>query len=298
MPSLSWRPPEGRYAGPMDESVGSPIMDEAAAHTVRLSDEDILRERVAELAADLRAAAMKGDTLRITRLLSDLLQFKRLTPERRLALEGLTHLIDSMRSLALTDELTGVYNRRGFLQAGKRFLDVARRDLRSAYLVYIDLNNLKEVNDSSGHAAGDDLIRQTGSFLRELFPSYGVHEVLGRLGGDEFAALTTDKKCPSRSEILLRARMRQGLISDRHPLSLSVGLAYFNPLLPIGIKELLEDAEQAMYEHKRTLRLASAARNAIPLERARLARQGGPSPGGGSPPSRRPGFPSAPGTQA
>src|SRR5207253_10701104 len=148
-----------------------------------------------------------------------------------------------------------------------RFLDVARRDLRSAYLVYIDLNNLKEVNDSSGHAAGDDLIRQTGSFLRELFPSYGVHEVLGRLGGDEFAALTTDRKCPSRSEILLRARMRQGLISDRHPLSLSVGLAYFNPLLPIGIKELLEDAEQAMYEHKRTLRLASAARNAIPLER-------------------------------
>src|SRR5438105_11534739 len=97
MPSLSWRPPEGRYAGLMDESVGSPIMDEAAAHTVRLSDEDILRERVAELAADLRAAAMKGDTLRITRLLSDLLQFKRLTPERRLALEGLTHLIDSMR---------------------------------------------------------------------------------------------------------------------------------------------------------------------------------------------------------
>src|SRR5205823_3025284 len=129
-------PPEGWYAGLMDEYVGRPIMDEAAAHTVRLSDEDVLRERVAELAADLRAAAMKGDTLRITRLLSDLLQFKRLTPERRLALEGLTHLIDSMRSLALTDELTGIHNRRGFLQAGKRFLDVARRELRSAYLVY------------------------------------------------------------------------------------------------------------------------------------------------------------------
>src|SRR5438045_8903128 len=126
----------------------------------------------------------------------------------------------------------------GFLETGTRFLDVARRDLRSVYLVYVDLSSLKQVNDTAGHAAGDVLIRETANFLRELFPGYGVHEVLGRLGGDEFAALTTDRKCPSRSEILLRARMRQGLVSDRHPLSLSVGLAYFNPLLPIGIKEL------------------------------------------------------------
>jgi diguanylate cyclase (GGDEF)-like protein len=226
---------------------------------------------------------MKGDTMRITRLLSDLLQFKRLSQERRLALEGLTHLIDSMRSLALTDELTGIYNRRGFLQTGKRFLDVARRDLRSAYFVYIDLNNLKEVNDSAGHAAGDELIRQTGNFLRELFPSYGVREVLGRLGGDEFAALTTEKECPSRSEILLRARMRQGLVSDLHPLSFSVGLAYFNPLLPTGINELLEQAERAMYEHKRTVRLAASTPSAIPLERARLASRRNSAPFSGVP---------------
>ena len=93
-------------------------MDEAVAHPVRLSDEDGLRDRVAELAGELRAAAMKGDTLRITRLLSDLLQFKRLTPERRMALEGLTHLIDSMRSLALSDELTGIFNRRAFNALG------------------------------------------------------------------------------------------------------------------------------------------------------------------------------------
>jgi diguanylate cyclase (GGDEF)-like protein len=259
------------------------LMDEAAAQPMRLSDEDVLRDRVAELAGELRAAAMKGDTTRMTRLLSDLLQFKRLTPERRLALEGLTHLIDSMRSLALTDELTGIYNRRGFLQTGKRFLDVARRDLRSAYFVYIDLNNLKEVNDSAGHAAGDELIRQTGNFLRELFPSYGVREVLGRLGGDEFAALTTERECPSRSEILLRARMRQALVSDRYPLSLSVGLAYFNPLLPTGINELLEEAERAMYEHKRTIRLAAATRSAIPLEPARLATRHNSAPFSGVP---------------
>lgn len=253
-------------------------MDDLVAHTVRVNEPYAHGDRIAELASELRAAAMKGDKQRITRLLSDILDFKRLTPERKQALEGLTHLIDSMRALALTDELTGIYNRRGFLQTGKRFLDVARRDLRCAYLVYIDLNNLKEVNDSAGHTAGDDLIRQTGNFLRELFPAYGVHEVLGRLGGDEFAALTTEKRCPSRSEILLRARMRHGLISDRHPLSLSVGLAYFNPLLPIGISELLENAERAMYEHKRVVRLASSSLTTIPLDRmpSTIRRRSGP----------------------
>ena len=172
-------------------------------------------------------------------------------------MQALTDVIDSLRSVVITDELTGVYNRRGFLEIGTRFLDVARRDLQCAYLVYFDLNDLKHVNDTAGHRAGDVLIRETGRFLRELFPSYGVYEVLGRLGGDEFAALTSDAKCPSRSEILLRARMSQSCASDSPPLSLSVGLAYFNPLLPTGIRELLENAEHAMCEHKRVVRRAS-----------------------------------------
>jgi two-component system, cell cycle response regulator len=172
---------------------------------------------------------------------------------------ALTHLIDSLRSVAMTDDLTGVYNRRGFLDAGTRLLNVARRDLQPAYLVYFDLDNLKEVNDTAGHAAGDRLIRETANFLRELFPSYGVYEVLGRLGGDEFAALTTDTNCPSRSEILLRARLRQARAADLPRLSLSVGFAYLNPLLPIGINELLRNAERIMYEHKRVSRLATSA---------------------------------------
>jgi len=242
-------------------------MGDAAVLPARLSAEDGVRARNAELTSQLRAAAMRGDTLRVTCILSELLRFKRLTAERKIALQALTHLIDSLRSVAMTDELTGLYNRRGFLQIGARFLDVTRRELRCAYLVYLDLNNLKQVNDTAGHTAGDTLIRHTGDFLRELFPSYGVYEVLGRLGGDEFAALTTDMKCPSRSEILLRARMPQARSSNIPALPLSVGLAYFNPLLPIGINELLQTAEQAMYEHKRvqraSLTLGGTARRSI-----------------------------------
>ena len=156
-------------------------MGDAAVLPARLSAEDGVRARNAELTSQLRAAAMRGDTLRVTCILSELLRFKRLTAERKIALQALTHLIDSLRSVAMTDELTGLYNRRGFLQIGARFLDVTRRELRCAYLVYLDLNNLKQVNDTAGHTAGDTLIRHTGDFLRELFPSYGVYEVLGRL---------------------------------------------------------------------------------------------------------------------
>lgn len=227
------------------------MIDHAVAPPARFSDQDALRARDGELTRQLRAAVMERDELRVTRVLSELLSFKRLTPERKIALQALTQFIDSLRCVAMTDDLTGVSNRRGFLQIGTRFLDVARRDLRPAYLVYFDLNSLKQVNDTAGHTAGDVLIQETGNFLRELFPSYGVYEVVGRLGGDEFAALTTDVNCPLRSEILLRARMHKARSSDVPVLSLSVGFAYFNPLLPIGINELLEAAEQAMYEHKR-----------------------------------------------
>jgi hypothetical protein len=90
-------------------------------------------------------------------------------------------------------------------------------------------------------------------------------------------------------------------VSDRHPLSLSVGLAYFNPLLPIGIDELLQEAERAMYEHKRTIRLAEATHAAIPFERANHAarRTSLPSPPAASSSSRSwPGISGTPGTPA
>lgn len=238
----------------MDERANATLTLLPSEDEVLVSDPDAAHARSSELASQLRAAAMKGDKVRVTRLLSQLLGFRGVTAQRRTALDELSGLIDSLRSLAMTDELTGIYNRRGFMHIAARFLDVARRDLQCAYLVYLDLNNLKQVNDAAGHATGDVLIRQTASFLRELFPSYGVYEILGRLGGDEFAALTTDMKCPSRSEILLRARLFQGRSCTLPPLSLSIGFAYFNPLLPLGISELLQSAERAMYEHKRTRR--------------------------------------------
>ncbi len=217
----------------------------------RARNTDALRARNAELAGQLRAAAMEGDDVSITRLLSELLRFKGLTRGQRVSLQltALLNLVHSLRCVALTDDLTGLYNRRGFLQIGARLLDVATRDVRSAHLVYFDVSHPERTDDTMDRAAGDVMTRQMGNFMRDLYPSYGVYEVLGRLGGDEFAALTTCPEYASRGAIVLRAGRRSAPGGDLP--ALSVGVAHLNPRHSVSVNELLENAKQAMYEHKR-----------------------------------------------
>jgi diguanylate cyclase (GGDEF)-like protein len=218
----------------------------------RVRNAEALRARNAELAGQLRAAAREGDDARMERLLSELLRVQGLTRGQRVSvqLKALLNLVDSLRRVALTDDLTGLHNRRGFMQIGARLLDVATRDLRAAHLIYFDVNQLQRTNDTMGRAAGNVVIRQMGNFMRDLYPSYGVYEVLGRLGGDEFAVLTMCPEYASRGAIVLRAGRRPHGGELAAP-SLSVGVAHFNPRLPVSVGELLETAEQAMYEHKR-----------------------------------------------
>jgi diguanylate cyclase (GGDEF)-like protein len=224
------------------------------------------RARIAELINRLRAAAIYGDRMLIERLLAELLRLPGVPRRRRAALQlpALAGLLDSLHALAMSDELTGLYNRRGFMQIGARFLEIAARDARAVYLVYADLDNLKQVNDSDGHASGDRLIRQAGSLLRELFPNHGVYEVLGRLGGDEFAALTTQADHATRSTVVMRA-CRAPHLASMSPLCLSAGVAHFDPQWPLDLGELIKAAERAMYEHKRAARVAPSAFSGCPL---------------------------------
>jgi len=231
-----------------------------AASVARSGLHGALRARNAELTGLLRVAALEGDEVRITRLLSELLRFQGLTKGQRVSLQlkALLNLVHSLRCAALTDELTGLYNRRGFMQTAARVLDVAARDGHAAHLIYFDVNQLERINGSMGRSTGDVMLRQMGNLLRDLYPGYGVYEVLGRLGGDEFAALTTRAEYASRSAIILRARRPHTSSYDLPPLSLSIGIAHFNPQRPVAIDELLEGAEQAMYEHKRVTQIASS----------------------------------------
>ena len=209
----------------------------------------IAAARALEVAGQLRAAIMEGDESRIARLMSDLLRVRGLTKGQRVRLQSraLLNLVHSLRSAALSDELTGLLNRRGFVQSATRLLDVALRDGHTAHLVHfrLDLSNPVTAGAVDGTAcAREVLLRRTGNFLRDLFPSYGVYEVLGRLSAGEFAALTPLAAHASRPAIMLRARTPETGY-EAPALPLQVAVAQFDPARPPAIDELLQNAALA-----------------------------------------------------
>ncbi len=240
-----------------------------AASVSHSPNQGALRARHAEVGGQLRVAVMESDEARIRRLLSELLRCQGLSKGQRIALQlkALLDVVHALRCAAVTDELTGLCNQRSFVQTGARLLDVATREGSTAHLVHLEVNDLGRVIDTMGRTAGEVLLRQIGNFMRDLYPSYGVYEVLGRLNGAEFAALTMSPQHASRSAILLDARRPQEPGCDLPPLSLSIGVAHFNPRRPVGIDELLTLARQAMHVHKRALQTASPGLTPQPVRR-------------------------------
>jgi diguanylate cyclase (GGDEF)-like protein len=155
-------------------------------------------------------------------------------------------------NLALTDELTGLYNRRGFLALAERQLKLGRRSGREMMLFFIDVDNLKQINDSAGHSAGDSALKRTAEALEKTFRD---SDVISRLGGDEFAVLAVEAS--SHSETAIRARLNEYLGTNcprecRYAISLSLGVARFDPRVGATLGELMAQADQAMYEQKRS----------------------------------------------
>jgi diguanylate cyclase (GGDEF)-like protein len=154
-------------------------------------------------------------------------------------------------SLALTDELTGLYNRRGFVALAERQLKLGRRSGRGMMLFVMDVDRLKQINDSFGHSEGDRALMRTSEVLEETFRD---SDVLARLGGDEFAVLAIEASGHSEATIKTRLFERLKSISAEechYEISLSVGLARFDPGGRASIGELMAKADHAMYEHKR-----------------------------------------------
>jgi GGDEF domain-containing protein len=219
--------------------------------------------RSLEIACQLRAAIMEGDDARVARLLSDLLRVTGLTKGQRVRLQSraLMNVVHSLRSVALSDELTGLLNRRGFMQSATRLLDLALRDRQQVHLVYFRLEGCEPQRptgaDRGADVVRDVLLRRMGNFLRDLFPSYGVYEVLGRLNAAEFAALTPTADNASRSAILLRARQPENG-GEASALPLRVAVAHFDPASPLAVDELLQAACHELLQeaaHEVALRL-------------------------------------------
>jgi diguanylate cyclase (GGDEF)-like protein len=154
-------------------------------------------------------------------------------------------------NLALTDELTGLYNRRGFMALAERQLKLGRRSGRGMLLFVMDVDRLKQINDSFGHFEGDRALKCTADALEETFRD---SDVVARLGGDEFAVLAIEAS--GHSEATIKTRLFEclkaiGAQQPSYEISLSLGVARFDPRNRTSIGELMVKADQAMYEQKR-----------------------------------------------
>ncbi|MGI8509945.1 MAG: sensor domain-containing diguanylate cyclase [Gemmatimonadaceae bacterium] len=157
-----------------------------------------------------------------------------------------------VRALAARDDLTGVYNRRGFMDMAAQSLQLALREGFPCVLLYGDLDDFKQVNDVYGHAVGDSALRDAGGILRETLRET---DIVGRIGGDEFTVFAINTP-PDEAELLV-ARIEAALklhnrtAGRRHHLSMTVGTALLDPAAPASLDDLLQTADTALYVAKR-----------------------------------------------
>lgn len=220
------------------------------------TDKDLGRilEELDQISAALKAGKPQDEILRVAAHPAVWFAVKHALVEREL------------RHLALCDELTCLYNRRGFFAAANQHLKMARRNQVPALLLFCDLDGLKTINDTYGHREGDLALVRTADALETVFRD---SDVLARLGGDEFAVVALD--LAPRHQQTIYARLQKALNRAsrdelRYELSLSVGAAWFDPQHPVSLGELMEQADSAMYERKRRERVALTPK-AVPILR-------------------------------
>lgn len=158
---------------------------------------------------------------------------------------------ERLRNLSLTDDLTGLNNRRGFMLMSNGLLKFARRAGHPLCLLYIDMDCLKQVNDTYGHAEGDIALNHFGHILTETFRD---SDVIARMGGDEFAVLTIDATESSLAAIQARLQSNvdaHNLVTVRgYSLSFSLGIIRVDLSSIYTVEALLAQADEAMYAHK------------------------------------------------
>ncbi len=159
---------------------------------------------------------------------------------------------EKQRAMAITDELTGLSNRRGFFTLAAQQLNLAKRQKRGICMLYADVDNLKGINDTLGHHKGDQALTDTANLLRA---TYRESDIIARIGGDEFVVIPVG---PERDSVeIVASRFQQNLREHNakkhrsYKLSISFGVACFDPLNPCTIDELLAQADKMMYEQKR-----------------------------------------------
>jgi len=163
-----------------------------------------------------------------------------------------TRMEEELRSLSLIDALTGLYNRRGFETLAKQQIKTAERMKKGLFLIFGDLDDLKKINDTYGHKAGDTALVETAKLLREAFRE---SDIIARIGGDEFVILGIESY-RIKNNIFLQRLNKQFATFNEHEarsflLSISLGIAEYDPDNPCSYEELLCRADAGMYDVKK-----------------------------------------------
>jgi diguanylate cyclase (GGDEF)-like protein len=186
-----------------------------------------------QMARDLETATVKRDEL-----------VKEITKRKKLE--------EKLHALTLTDELTGIFNRRGFSTLANQQLKIANRMKRGVLLLYADVDSLKLINDEFGHKEGDLILVKTANLLKEVFRE---SDIIARIGGDEFVVFSIETM--DSSVETLRARLEKSIENYNtirnhiFRLSISIGIMYYKQEFSYSLDELLAQADKMMYEQKR-----------------------------------------------
>jgi len=158
---------------------------------------------------------------------------------------------EALNILSFKDDLTGLFNRRGFFTLAEQGLKTAQRMGTEMLLIFGDLDNLKGINDTFGHTEGDQALVDTSQILKETFRE---SDIIARIGGDEFVILAMNSFGTSAEKLIDRFEQ----VLNDHPLqtkrpyklSMSFGIACFDPQKPCSINVLIAQADKVMFENK------------------------------------------------
>jgi diguanylate cyclase (GGDEF)-like protein len=158
---------------------------------------------------------------------------------------------EALKTLSLKDDLTNLYNRRGFFILAEQGLKTAQRMKKEILLIYGDLDNLKGINDTFGHKEGDQALVDTSQILKETFRG---SDIIARIGGDEFVILAMNSLETSAEKLINRFKqvLNGHHLQTKHPyrISMSLGIACFDPQNPCSVDVLLAQADKCMYKNK------------------------------------------------
>ncbi len=162
-------------------------------------------------------------------------------------------LEEKLKALSITDELTGLLNRRGFFAMAEKQLAISARTGGTLYLLYADLDNMKEINDHKGHKIGDHALMETARLLRETFRD---GDIIARVGGDEFTVLLTSiAEHQNEQHVLERFERNLHLLNKQckknYVLLISTGIVKHKGKALCCLEDLMSRADHLMYENKR-----------------------------------------------